>query len=189
MSALDAPNSQDAAAEPTVSGSQSEVAVAPAPDASATRPVILSPEQHALLTAILDTLVPPHGSLAGAGALGVVDAVEGTLAQTLKLRRVFLHGLAEIEVASQRQHGVPFVDLAAAQREPLLKTVEEAQPAFFAALVEHTYRGYYTLPQVQAAIGYPARPPQPLGHELAPFREELLQIQRGRQPFWRPTGP
>ena len=45
----------------------------------------------------------------------------------------------------------------------------------FAALVEHTYRGYYVRPEVHAAIGYTTRPPQPLGHELAPWREELLQ--------------
>ena len=107
--------------------------------------------------------------------------------KTPKLRRVFLSGLAEVEVMSQRQTGQPFSGLDAGGQESLLRAIEEAQPAFFAALVEHAYRGYYTHPQVHAAIGYPGRAPQPLGHQLAPFREELLQLQRGRQPFWRST--
>jgi hypothetical protein len=33
------------------------------------------------------------------------------------------------------------------------------------------------------------RPPQPLGHELAPWREELLQLQVDRAPFWREAAP
>ena len=57
--------------------------------------------------------------------------------------------------------------------------------AFFAALIEHTYRGYYTDPRVYTAIGYTHRPPQPLGHELPLFDPSLLEKQRQRAPFWR----
>lgn len=194
---MSAQNEQERAAEPTVSGPQSEAAVAPAPDAAGGAsvaqvyavppPSVLSDEQRALLTSVLDCMVPASGNLPGAGGLGVAAVIDRTLTQTPKLRRVFLGGLAEIEVASQRQAGQPFGALDAETQESLLQAVEEAQPAFFAALVEHAYRGYYTHPQVHAAIGYPGRAPQPLGHQLAPFREELLQIQRGRQPFWRAT--
>ena len=73
--------------------------------------------------------------------------------------------------------GSDFLALDAATQERVLRSVEEAEPAFFAALVEHAYRGYYVRPEVHAAIGYATRPPQPLGHELAPLREELLQLQ------------
>ena len=192
---MSAQNDQERAAEPTVSGPQSEAAVSPAPDAgvpiakvyAVQPPSVLSDEQRGLLTAVLDCIVPAHGSVPGAGGLGVAATIDGTLAHTPKLRRVFLSGLAEIEVASQKQAGQPFAMLDEAGQESLLRAVEEAQPAFFAALVEHAYRGYYTHPQVHAAIGYPGRAPQPLGHQVAPFREELLQLQRGRQPFWRPA--
>jgi hypothetical protein len=192
---MNAHNDRERAAEPTVAGPQSEAAVAAAPDAgvpvaqvyAVPPPSVLSEEQRILLTTVLDRIVPAHGSVPGAGGLGLAATIDRTLAQTPKLRRVFLSGLAEIEVASQRQTGQPFGTLDAAGQESLLQVVEEAQPAFFAALVEHTYRGYYTHPQVHAAIGYPGRAPQPLGHVLPPFREELLQLQRGRQPFWRPT--
>ncbi len=190
---MSAPRDSEQTAEPTVAGPQSEAAVAPAPDASvpvsqvyaAPPPSVLSDEQRALLTLVLDRIVPANGSLPGAGGLGVAAVIDRTLAQTPKLRRVFLSGLAEIEVASQRQAGQPFAVLDAAGQESLLRVVEEVQPAFFAALLEHAYRGYYIHPEVHAAIGYPGRAPQPLGHQLAPFREELLQLQRGRQPFWR----
>jgi hypothetical protein len=190
MSTHDAPEQAD---EPTVSGPQSEAAVAPAPDVPVSRVYavpaasVLSDEQRALLTSVLDVIVPANGSLPGAGGLGVAAVIDRTLAQTPKLRRVFLNGLAEIEVASQQQAGQPFGSLDATGQESLLQSVEEAHPGFFAALVEHAYRGYYTHPQVHAAIGYPGRAPQPLGHQLAPFREELLQLQRGREPFWRTT--
>ena len=183
---MSAPNDPQAS-ERTVSGPQSEAAVAAAPDAGVPAPSVLSDEQRALLTAVLDCIVPANGSVVGAGGLGVAATIDRTLAQTPKLRRVFLSGLAEIEVTSQQQSGQPFEALDASGQESLLRAVEEAQPAFFAALVDHAYRGYYTHPQVHAAIGYPDRAPQPLGHQLAPFREELLQLQRTRAPFWRPA--
>ena len=181
------------AAEPTVAGSQSPPAVtsveaATAPTAySATMPPILSPEQRALLVAVLDRIVPPREGLAGAGGLGVDAAIERTLALTPHLRRLFLEGLAEIEVTVARQSDRAFGSLDAVVQEQVLRAVEAAQPVFFAALVEHTYRGYYILPEVHALIGYESRPPQPLGYALAPFHEGLLALQRNREPFWRRT--
>lgn len=191
------PASDEAAAEPNIAGPQAasevtsvEAAVLPSAFSSPT-PAMLSDEQRALLVAVLDRLVPPRddleggGRLAGAGGLGVGASIERTLALTPDLRRLFLDGLAEIEVTAARQTGSDFGALDATTQEEILRAVEEAQPAFFTALVAHTYRGYYILPEVHAAIGYESRPPQPLGYELAPFREELLTLQRGREPFWR----
>ena len=183
-------DAQEQAAAPTVAGPQSEAAVAPASEVYAVpTPTILSDEQRRLLVAVLDRIVPPNGALAGAGGLGVDAAIDATLAQTPRLRRLFLDGLAEIAVTAQRQAGQEFLALDAETQERVLRAVEEAAPAFFAALVEHTYRGYYVRPEVHAAIGYTTRPPQPLGHELAPWREELLQLQVDRAPFWRRATP
>ena len=148
-------------------------------------PTVLSDEQSRLLVAVLDRIVPSNGTLPGAGGLGVGAAVERTLAQTPGLRRIFLNGLAEIGIVAERETGQAFLALDAGRQEAVLRSVEQAEPAFFAALVEHTYRGYYVRPEVHAAIGYATRPPQPLGHALAPFGEELLQLQLNRAPFWR----
>ena len=181
---------QERAAEPTIAGPQSEAAVAPASEVYAVAtPTMLSEEQRRLLVAVLDRIVPSNGALAGAGALGVDTAVDATLAQSPRLRRLFLDGLAEIAVTAERETGREFLALDSATQERVLRTVEEAAPAFFAALVEHTYRGYYVRPEVHAAVGYTTRPPQPLGHELAPWREELLRLQVDRAPFWRRATP
>jgi hypothetical protein len=181
--------------EPTVAGPQSEAAVtsaeaaAPAGPFAASTPQILSDEQRLLLVSVLDRLVPAHDGLAGAGGLGVGDMIERTLALTPSLRRLFLEGLTAIDVAGAGQGTGGFLALDPEAQDAALRTVEEASPAFFAALVEHTYRGYYVLPQVQAAIGFPSQPPQPAGAAMPAFREELLTIQRGRTPFWRRTAP
>ncbi len=185
------PDKQERAAEPNVAGPQSEAAVTSAVPTTAVFPVphptVFTAEQRTLLRAVLDTIVPANGALQGAGGLGVDATIDDTLAQTPGLRRLLLDGLAEIAVTSDREAGRPFEALDAAAREGVLRSIEAAQPVFFAALVEHTYRGYYTQPQVHAAIGYATHPPQPLGHALAPFREELLQVQMQRAPFWRPA--
>lgn len=177
-------------AEPTVAGPQSEAAVVPADPttaAAAGLPSVLTDEQRALLRAVLDAVVPPNGALPGAGGLGVDAVIDRALAQAPALRRLFLDGLADLAVASRRETDRDFAALADVDRERVVRAVEEARPAFVAALVEHAYRGYYTHPDVHAAIGYATRPPQPLGHALAPFREELLAVQLRRAPFWRPA--
>ncbi|MFN8539238.1 MAG: hypothetical protein U0232_17405 [Thermomicrobiales bacterium] len=71
------------------------------------------------------------------------------------------------------------------EREAALRAVEAAHPVFFAALVEHAYRFYYTDPRVQRAVGMTDGPPQPRGFELPVFDERLLTVQRKREPFWR----
>ena len=181
---------QERAAEPTVAGPQSEAAVAPASEIYAvSMPTVLSEDQRRLLVAVLDRIVPPNGALPGAGRLGVDAAIDRTLALTPRLRRIFLNGLAEIAVAAERETGRDFLAVDVETQERVLRSVEESEPAFFAALVEHAYRGYYVRPEVHAAIGYATRPPQPLGHELAPWREELLQLQVNRTPFWRRATP
>jgi hypothetical protein len=188
-------NDEPTAAEPNVAGPQAEASITsveaavPAGAYAAPMPPILSDEQRRLFVAVLDRIVPPHAMLAGAGGLGVDRLIERTLALTPSLRRLFLEGLTEIQVASLRQSDRDFLALDAASQESVMVAVEAALPTFFAALVEHTYRGYYVLPEVQAAIGYPTRPPQPAGQVMPAFREELLTIQRAREPFWRRTSP
>jgi hypothetical protein len=109
------------------------------------------------------------------------------MAGSARLRRLLLEGLAEIAIASERGTGTPFVELTSAHQTEVLEGIERTRPAFFVALVEHAYRGYYLLPEVHRAIGHESRPPQPLGHRLPPFDPRLLDAQRQRLPFWRQT--
>jgi hypothetical protein len=138
---------------------------------------VLNATQRLLLRAVLNELIPPRAELPGAGDLDIGATIEQTMGASPGLRRLVLDGLAELSV-------VEFLVLPPAARVAALRRLEQERPAFFAALVEHTYRGYYTLSEVHAAIGY-VGPPQPRGGVLPPFDPELLQVQRRRQPFWR----
>jgi hypothetical protein len=179
---------QPSANTPIAAGPQPEAAATGAPPHAPTR-TVFDAEQRALLDAVLDRLVPPNGKVPAAGALGVALSIERTLGESPHLRRLFLDGLRAVDLAAGAQ--TPFTALPVDHQDALLRRVESAHPTFFAALVNHAYRGYYTHPAVlrhlELTTGYPARPPQPLGHELPPWDDTLLAKQRDRAPFWRRT--
>jgi hypothetical protein len=147
---------------------------------------VLDADQRALLRATLNRINPPRSDLPGAGDLDVGSSIEHTLSASTRLRRLFLDGLQHIAVTAQRQTGRAFTETQPEAQTSVLETVEQHWPAFFVALVEHTYRGYYTRADVKRAIGFDPRPPQPLGYQLEPFDPALLDRQRQRAPFWRP---
>jgi hypothetical protein len=146
---------------------------------------VLDDAQRTLVTLALNRIVPAQATLPGAGDFGVGTSIEHALADSARLRRLFLEGLSEIAITAQAQTGKEFVDLDAASQTSVLESVEQRSPSFFVALVEHTYRGYYVLAEVQLAVGFEPRPPQPLGHQLPEFDHTLLDRQRQRAPFWR----
>ena len=144
---------------------------------------VLKPEQTALLTAVLNCLIPAHDGLPGAGDLGLAAKIDALLTAAPSARRGYDAGLLAIDLASHR----PFTSLDREEQEAVLHSVEASQPVFFAVLVEHAYRYYYTHPRVQRSVGQLDGPPQPHGHTLPAFDEQLLTIQRKREPFWRRT--
>lgn len=127
-----------------------------------------------MLQPVLDTLLPGDadwpsaGSLPGLAAQVIDDAAPDGLLAALPA------GFAALDADAQ---------------EEALRVLEAAQPAAFERLVAAAYLAYYTHPEVRAVLerltGYEARPPQPLGYELPPFDEALLETQRRRAPFWR----
>jgi hypothetical protein len=143
---------------------------------------ILTDAERATLASALNVLIPAREDLPGAGDLGVAAAIERAMEQAPPLHRSLLDALRAIEFAS----GEPgFLTHNTDKQEALLRAVETAEPACFALLVEHAYRGYYVLPAVQRALGLSGEPPQPRGYHLAPFDPALLAKQRQREPFWR----
>jgi hypothetical protein len=145
----------------------------------------LSDEQRALLAAVLDCIVPPHGDLPGAGSLEIGLVVEGTLAGSVAGRRLLSDGLSAIALYAGRL-GIAFAQLEPEAQETALRVIEARHPRFFTTLVDYTYRGYYTHPRVQAALGFLGAPVQPAGFVLPVFDAALLARQRERAPFWRP---
>lgn len=143
---------------------------------------ILTDAERATLAATLNRLVPARETLPGAGDLGVAATIERAMEDSPSLRRTLLDCLRAIDLAAGAHD---FTAHTSDEQDARLRTVEAANPANFALLVEHAYRGYYILPAVQRAIGLSGEPPQPRGHHLAPFDPALLTLQRKRAPFWR----
>lgn len=127
-----------------------------------------------LLAAVLDRLLPANGDLAGAGSLGLGAGIAAAVAAPVL--RVLPAG---------------FSALAPAAQTAALEAVEAASPGPFHELVRFAYVEYYrdsrVLARVEHATGYPNRPPQPLGYELEPFDESLLDVVKARAPHYRDT--
>lgn len=141
----------------------------------------MTDNQRTLLVAVLDTLLPPNGDLPGAGRLGL-DAQVQQEARSIPANEEVLDDVL-------RKLPADFLQLDPAAREAALQLIEAENPARFFTLVVMAYNAYYTDPrvlrQVEANTGYAARPPQPLGYEMKPFDERLLEKVRQREPFWK----
>src|SRR5437588_667148 len=106
---------QSSAEELTVAGPQSPAGVTPR-EPPAVAPRMLDDAQEALLTAIVNRIIPADGKHPGAGDLGVAGTIHRTLAASPALLRLFCDGLVEIEVESSRNArdaGTGFTDLDA----------------------------------------------------------------------------
>lgn len=145
---------------------------------------IFTDDERSLLVSVLDQLVPAARSLPGAGTLGIDCFVEAAVEGAPALRRGVFSCLRAIEIAAAAA-GRTFGELPEDSKQAVLAGVENGHPKAFGALVEQTYRGYYTDQRVQRALGFPDSGVQPAGFELPMFDEGLLASQRGRAPFWR----
>jgi hypothetical protein len=148
-----------------------------------TGPQIFTEGQRELLTAVLNRIIPAEDKFPGAGDLGLAGFVEGVVAQSSKLRRLFIEGLAQIEITAVGKEGKEFLGLTDAARDQTLREVERQHPQFFEALVRQCYNGYYTSPQIFELINY--RRLGPGEYIPRPLEESLLELQRQRAPFWR----
>jgi hypothetical protein len=150
---------------------------------------VFTEAERQLLRQVLDVLIPGTPTLPPAGQAGAADHVERRAEATPALRRRLSEGLAIIAILAARRHPDGFAALDQDQRESVLHSVSNEAPEAFDALILHAYSGYYTLRPVLAAIGAPGRPPQPLGHEMAPLDERVLARARQRPALYRPTPP
>jgi hypothetical protein len=156
-------------------------------DASRAGAHVFTEAERQLLREVLDVLIPGTSALPAAGQAGAADHVERRAEASPALRRTLGEGLATIAILASRRHPDGFAALDHGQRESVLQCASTEAPGAFDALILHAYSGYYALPQVLAGIGAPARPPQPLGHEMAAFDERLLAHVTQRPPLYRRT--
>ena len=144
---------------------------------------ILTESQRDLLIRAFNRIIPAEGDFPGAGDLGLADSLEETIGRTQQSIRLFLEGLAQIDITAVQEHGLEFFRLSGAGQDSTLQSVEQSHPAFFNELKRQCYNGYYTNPLPQELIGYSR--PEPSGYRPAPFDESLLEPQKRRTPFWR----
>lgn len=129
---------------------------------------------EALLSTVLDVLVPPRAEVAGAGGLGLAAQIPAAVADAV---------LGALPAG--------FAGLDAAAMTEALKAVEAARPDQFGELVRQAYMAYYrdtrVLARIEQATGYAARPPQPEGYTLEPLDPTLLDVVKARGPQYRDT--
>jgi hypothetical protein len=144
--------------------------------------VTLSAER-ALLIPILDALVPPSGDFPGAATVAL-DHILAAAAASPELDALLcraLHAIGEATGANR------FASMSEDDRETALRRVEQSQPEAFAALVRHTYYGYYGHPTVITALGLDPTPVQPRGHQPDALEPPDLARVTGRGALYRPT--
>jgi hypothetical protein len=138
-------------------------------------------EFQSVLAIVLDTLIPPRQDIPGAGSLGLTQTVLLDAEETGKADDLG-------RILSRIPEG--FSELAADEREEILRTLEHQEPDAFWAVINMAYTAYYTHADVLAGIsqrtGYNPGPPQPLGYVLEPFDDVLLDPVRRMSPSWRP---
>ncbi len=143
-----------------------------------------SQSQYALVTSILDRLIPPRGDMPGAGEMGIADYLDGIVAESNRLARLFSGGLQDVEI-SAAQSGLSFEELSDKRKDEVLRCAEADSPEFFDRLVQHTYNGYYSNPKVVEALGLDPRPPQPRGNRVEMGDLSSLQVVAERGQAYR----
>ncbi len=135
------------AATAAVSSSASSVlADAPVAGAEGVAYKVLTGQQGEQLAMVLNRLVPGEGNMPGAGDLGVARFIDEVMADAPHLRGPVFDVLNRVQATGAFALGGDELDGA-------LAVVEQEQKASFTALIDATYTGYYTHPDVMAAIG------------------------------------
>jgi hypothetical protein len=140
----------------------------------------LNTTQTAILSSVMDRLVPPIDDLPGAGAMGLAPEVDSLARRHAPYHRalaIFIEKLAPQWSA----------ELPPAKKDVLLRDLEAADRALFDAVLEVVYLAYYGDPRVHGRVGWRGGPLQPEGFVLAPFNPAVLQAIRQRKPLWRQT--
>ncbi len=119
--------------------------------------------ERPILDAILDVLIPPSadGRVPGAGQAGVAGFLPQATLYADDPAKVIRVILAHIQ-----DHGT-FLDLSEKARVTVLKQAEATHPEAFATLVQLTYMGYYSRPDIRPLFGVGAHPVHPNGYVVA----------------------
>ena len=143
-----------------------------------------SDAQFELVTEVLSRIIPANEELPGAGEIAV-NYLDGVVGGSPRLKRIFNHGLSQIEVGAYRMYAQDIPSLSGEEIDLVLRQVEVDEGEFFDLLVRQTYNGYYTDPRIVELLGLEARPPQPLGHRVGQGNITLIENVKNRGIVYR----
>lgn len=132
--------------------------------------------ETALLTRVLDRLIPSEGVMPGAGEVGVAQFINDLVVEAPHLRRPIGDILGSVGAANP----APVTD---EQMDAALHRAELEHPEEFRLLVHATYTGYYSHPEVLDAIGWVSPDESP--NEPEQFDDSRLVAVRRRGPIYR----
>ena len=138
---------------------------------------VLTAEQGLVLAAVLNRIIPANDVMPGAGDVGTARFIDGVLADAPHLRR---RVIAVLNEADAREG---FMGLSAAEQDTRLQKIARENKESFDTLLQAAYTGYYSEPQVLAAIGWDPKPDTP--GPTQPFDTRLLDAVRRRGPIYR----
>jgi hypothetical protein len=147
----------------------------------------LSGDELRTLACVLDLLIPPSsdGRMPGAGEVGIGARIDQLAQRDPGLRAVVVAGVASLDAVARVGGASGFAALAGAARLVALHEIANGEPSFVPSLIFHTYAGYYQQGRVLEGLGLDPRPPFPIGHQLEPFDETLLDPVLRRAKLYR----
>ncbi len=147
----------------------------------------LSDDELRGLSALLNEVIPPSadGRMPGAGEIGLAPRIARDLARQEVVLDAVLTGLGTLDRLARGECGAAFGALLAEDRKRILAQVAEAGTDLAPLLAFPAYLAYYEHPKVLVALGLDARPPHPVGYELEPFDQRLLESVRRRARLYR----
>ena len=113
----------------------------------------LTTDEYAIADALCETLIPADAHSGGARAAGVVEYLDGWLAEAVSDDRktTWREGLRQMDALAVREHGRRVVELGPAEQASLLQrlSANEQEPKtpedrFFVELKRRTVHAYYT---------------------------------------------
>jgi hypothetical protein len=146
-----------------------------------------SAEESAVLTAVLDEIIPPSadGRLPGAGSLGIEGQVEDALRSTPELKVMIASSLSALARMGRHIDSRGLRALSAEQKARVLGELANSEHAVPPVLMLQVFACYYQHPRVLQILGVEARPPHPRGYEMEENDYSLLEPVRRRAPMYR----
>ncbi len=145
---------------------------------------VMTEEQALSLPILLDMIIPPDSNRGMPGA-GEMDLVGYLLEFQPDQIEAVQRELDWLNRAARERYRHSFADLQQNDRDRLVARLRAEDARFAEHVATHTVACYYQDDRVLVALGMEARPPFPMGHEVASGDLSLLDPVRRRKHLYR----